>query len=74
MTGSQIIAVIQIILSALLVTAILLQQRDGSMGGAFGGGGTSYFAKRGLEKILFITTIILAVIFVGLAIANLLII
>jgi len=71
MTLSQIISIFQIVLAVLITVAILLQQRGSGMGGAFGGGGASYFAKRGLEKILFIATIILSVIFVATTIASL---
>jgi len=58
---------IQIILSALLVGAVLLQQNDANLGNAFGGGqaGNSIHTKRGLEKHLFNATIILAVLFVA---------
>lgn len=69
---SQIISVFQIIVCVLLVTAILLQQRGSGIGGAFGSGGASYFTKRGFEKVLFITTIVLAILFVGSTIASLL--
>jgi len=47
----------------LLVGAILLQQRGSGLGGIFGGGGESYHTKRGFEKILFTSTIILATLF-----------
>lgn len=54
---------IQIVLSVLLVAAILLQQTGASMGGAFGGDNFSagYHTRRGAEKILFYSTIILSV-------------
>ncbi|HRZ30457.1 MAG TPA: preprotein translocase subunit SecG [Candidatus Paceibacterota bacterium] len=57
---------VQIILSILLVGAILLQQSEGSLGSAFGGGqagGSGWQTKRGLERQLFITTIVIAVLF-----------
>lgn len=62
---SSFLPYIQIVLSALLVGAILLQQSEGSLGSAFGGGqsGSGWHTKRGLEKKLFIATIILAVLF-----------
>ena len=61
---------VQIVLSVLLVGAILLQQSEGSLGSAFGGGqsGSGWHTKRGLEKQLFITTIVIAVLFVASAI------
>lgn len=56
----------QIILSVLLVTVILLQQTGDGLGGAFGGSsdGGSYHTRRGIEKFLFTATIILGVLFV----------
>lgn len=55
---------IQIGLSALLVAAILLQHSAAGMGGAFGDNFSSTFhTRRGLEKILFRSTIILGLLF-----------
>ncbi|MBP9855871.1 MAG: preprotein translocase subunit SecG [Candidatus Pacebacteria bacterium] len=63
---------IQIIVSALLVAAILLQQSEASLGSAFGAHQSGGFhEKRGLEKKLFIVTIILAIIFALSAVAAL---
>ncbi|OGF64762.1 preprotein translocase subunit SecG [Candidatus Giovannonibacteria bacterium RIFCSPHIGHO2_01_FULL_45_24] len=53
----------QIMISALLVAAILLQQKGVGLGSAFGGSGQIYRSKRGLEKGLFIATIVLGVLF-----------
>ncbi|MCX6731405.1 MAG: preprotein translocase subunit SecG [Candidatus Parcubacteria bacterium] len=69
----QIISVFQIIICVLIAIAILFQQRGSGVGGAFGGAGASYFTRRGLEKILFIATIILGILFVASTIASLLI-
>lgn len=60
----------QIILSALLVTGILLQQRGGGLSPVFGGAGL-YGTRRGVEKTIFILTIILAVLFLAAAFLNL---
>ncbi len=57
----------QIIVSILLIASILLQNRGAGVSGIFGGGGGVYLTKRGMEKKLFILTIILAVIFVLLS-------
>ena len=65
------LSIIQIILSILLVTTILLQQRGTGLGGAFGGESNIYRSKRGIEKFLFWTTIVLAVLFGIAAIVNL---
>jgi len=62
--------IIQIILSVLLITAILLQHRGTGLGGAFGGDSNMYRSKRGLEKFLFNATIVIAILFVGISITN----
>jgi len=62
------IKVLQIIVSVLLMIAILLQNRGGGLSGVFGGsGGGFYMAKRGLEKKIFISTIVLSVIFFAIS-------
>lgn len=60
-----ILPYLQIVLSILLVTAVLLQQTGSSLGGAFGGDNFSagFHTRRGSEKILFNATIALAVLF-----------
>ena len=63
----------QIVLACLLVVSILLQHRGTSLGGAFGGEGNVYRSRRGAESFLFYATIVLAVLFVALAIANILV-
>lgn len=64
------INIIQIVSSVLLMIVILMQSRGASVGGVFGGEGAVYQTKRGLEKKLYIATIILSVIFFGAALAN----
>lgn len=63
---------IQIILAVALVTAILLQQRGSSLGGVFGGDNFSaaFNQRRGSELFLFRATIILAILFAGSALLN----
>ncbi|MFH1598573.1 MAG: preprotein translocase subunit SecG [Patescibacteria group bacterium] len=65
----------QIIVSALLITMIVLQNKGASIGGLFGGGGEGnvYRTKRGAEKILSISTVVLAIIFMGLGLVNILV-
>lgn len=66
------ISVIQIILAVAIVALILLQERSSGISGLLGGdGGGFYQARRGMEKTIFYATIILIVIFVGLAIYRL---
>lgn len=60
----------QIILAILLMAAILLQARGTGLGATFGGGGNVYRTKRGVEKKLFQLTILLSILFFGVALAN----
>jgi preprotein translocase subunit SecG len=62
------IKIAQVIVSILLIVVILLQNRGAGLGSAFGGSGGVYLTKRGLEKKLFIATIVIAVIFFSLSI------
>jgi len=54
----------QLTISILLITAILLQNRGSGLSSAFGGGGEGFHTKRGLEKFLFNTTVVLGVLFI----------
>ncbi len=67
---SQAFKIIQIVLAALLVMAILLQQRGSGLGTAFGGEGNVYRSRRGVEKILYWATIVIAVLFAFTALAT----
>lgn len=59
-----LIAVIfQIIISALLVGVVLLQNQSGGLSASFGGSGEFYRSRRSLEKFLFLGTIALAFVF-----------
>lgn len=57
---------IQIGLAVLLTVAVLLQQSDAGAGGAFGASDSvsTWRTRRGFEKFLFTTTIVLGVLFV----------
>ncbi|MBI2582729.1 preprotein translocase subunit SecG [Candidatus Azambacteria bacterium] len=57
------LAIIQIIIAVLLIGAILLQQRGGGLSAAFGGSGTIYRTRRGVEKGVFRASIILSGLF-----------
>ncbi|MEK7198254.1 MAG: preprotein translocase subunit SecG, partial [Patescibacteria group bacterium] len=54
----------QIIISTLLILAILLQARGSGLSSVFGGESTFYHTRRGMEKVIFWLTIVLAVLFV----------
>lgn len=57
------ILVVQIIISVLIITLILLQAKGVGLGRTFGGGGEFYKSRRGVEKILFYFTGILVAAF-----------
>ena len=63
------LAIIQIIISVILVITILLQSRGTGLGAAFGGESNVYRTKRGIEKILLVLTIVFGVLFFGVGIA-----
>lgn len=65
---------IVIFISAFLsIVLILLQQRGASLGAGFGSSGELYTKRRGLEKSMFVTTIVFVVIFISSIIGLLLI-
>ena len=64
MQTGNILEVITLISAFLTIALILLQQRGASLGAGFGSSGELYTTRRGLEKSLFITTIITSVVFV----------
>ena len=66
----EFLSIIQIIISALLIGAILLQARGSGLSSVFGGESTFYNTRRGMEKIIFWATIILAILFIITGIAS----
>lgn len=64
------LTIAQIVVSVILMIAILLQSRGTGLGNTFGGEGNVYRTKRGVEKALFRATIVFAAIFLGLALAT----
>ncbi|MDO4781041.1 MAG: preprotein translocase subunit SecG [Candidatus Saccharibacteria bacterium] len=58
--------------AALMIIAILLQQRGASLGAGFGSSGELFTTRRGFDKNLFDATIVLAVVFVLSILASLL--
>lgn len=70
METKNILLIIQIVLSIFLVISILLQVRGSGLGNIFGGvGGEFYRSKRGIEKFLYRSTIVVAILFVSNCIA-----
>lgn len=70
-----ILPYVQIVLSALLIVAVILQRTGSGLGGAFGADNFSsgFHTRRGLEKTLFYATIVLGILFAASALINLLI-
>jgi preprotein translocase subunit SecG len=67
-----LIPILQIAIAIILIVLILLQERSAGLSGIFGGeSGGFYQTRRGLEKTIFIATIVFAVLFVGLAVYQL---
>lgn len=66
--------IIQVVISVLLIAGVLLQSRGSGLSSIFGGGGEFFQTKRGLEKGIFIATIILAIIFLGLGLLRLILV
>lgn len=75
--GMQLLATVlpyvEAILAIALIGLILLQQGDGSLGAAFGGGDSlgAVRVKRGVELHMFVLTIIVAILFAGSALISL---
>jgi len=63
--------VLLIIVGTALTIAILIQSRSAGMSGAFGGGAEGFHVRRGSEKTIFRTTVILATLFLLIAAAHL---
>ena len=67
-----ILTAAQILVSIILIVLILIQERSSGISGLLGGGeGSFYQARRGLEKLTFIATMVLIAIFAILSLVNL---
>jgi protein translocase SecG subunit len=66
----KILNIMQVLLAAALMLAILLQNRGSGLSGLFGGAGNVYQTKRGLEKNIFYATIVIAALFFLVSLAN----
>lgn len=60
----------QIIVALILVFLVMIQAKGGGLGSTFGGAGSFYRSKRGLEKIIYFVTIFMAVVFFLLSTVN----
>ena len=53
----------QILISVALIVLVLLQAKGSGLGGIFGGEGSVYKSRRGVEKTLFNLTIVFSALF-----------
>lgn len=65
--------IVTLVSAILLILLILLQQRGASLGAGFGASGELFIERRGLEKSMFNTTIVIAFIFALSILATLII-
>ncbi len=68
--STMILDIIQVVLAIFLTICILVQARGASVGLAFGGDGSFYRTRRGIEKKLHIATVVFAVSFLLVSLAN----
>ena len=59
-----------IIVSLVLTGLVILQAKGGTLGGMFGGDGSIYQTRRGVEKSVFKMTVVFAVLLLSLAIVT----
>ena len=70
MNTNTILNVAELTLAVSLTASILLQTRGAGLSSAFGGEGNVYRTKRGIEKRLFQASVVLSILFLGVALAN----
>lgn len=68
---AETLTIAQVIVSILLTLSILAQNRGTGLSATFGGTGDFYVEKRGAEKVLYNSTLVLAALFVGLSLVYL---
>lgn len=65
---SHYLNIAQILVAIALISVVLLQVRGGGLGGIFGQADTVYRTRRGVERTFLRLTVILAVLFVIIAV------
>lgn len=61
----QALIVFQVIVSVLLILTILSQEKGVGLSATFGGGGEFYRSRRGIDRVFFMATVILSVLFIA---------
>ena len=64
-----ILTIIQVVVSILLIISIISQDKGVGLSATFGGGGEFYRSKRGIDRLMYIMTIVLSAAFIGLSVA-----
>jgi preprotein translocase subunit SecG len=67
----QVLIVVQIVCSISLIVLILIQARGTGFGRSGGFGGNTSFSRRGLEKLIFRLTFVMAFVFILVSILQL---
>ena len=70
---NQTLIIVQIVISIALIALILIQAKGTGLGRTFGSGGGTSFSRRGLEKLIFKLTFVLAGLFLVISILQLVI-
>lgn len=64
------LTVAHILISILLISAVLIQSKGQGLAAAFGGSGEVYHTRRGAERVVFIGTIVLTILFAVTSLLN----
>ncbi len=67
-----ILSIAQLAIAIILILLVVIQEKGGGVGEAFGGGAEFTSQKRGIEKYLHIATIVGLGLFIAISLANLL--
>lgn len=65
----KVLQIVQMVLAAVLIIAILLQQKGSGIGAGFGGSGGIVSTRRGVDLFLYKATVVLSIIFFGLGLS-----
>jgi len=64
-------SIIELVAAISLISAVLLQHRGTGLGGAFASEANAFRSKRGIEKFLYNSTIVIAVVLCATVLAHL---
>ncbi len=65
-----ILTITQVVLAIALITVVMLQQKGTGLGAAFGGSGTMFTTKRGIDLVLHKATIVISIVFFSVALLS----